>query len=284
VCPVPQQLISRRRDTSHKAPMHAHVHIGCSTFRTTTTHPRRWEARSPANPAPALRRPDVGRATPLGAHRALLVARSTPRGGPARSQASRRPRTEQQTAAERPRPRSLGHMPRTERPAMSEYGVPADTGDALPWGWAKERLIGNHNYWLVTASADGRPASMPVWGVWLDSDRFWCSCSPNARKARNIAQNPHCVVTTDDTVECVSVEGLARIAADPNSGVAAERTDAVDLAVAAYVHKYWPDETEHEDAERFIRSHAIVEVTPTRAFGIIERHEEFASRATRWVW
>ena len=161
---------------------------------------------------------------------------------------------------------------------MSEYGVPEDLDGALAWSWAEERLLRNRNYWLVTASVAGRPHSLPVWGVWLgDSERFWCSCSPNSRKARNIAENPWCVVTVDDTVECVSLEGRARI-------VEAGADAAVDDAVTAYVAKYWDDPTVHREMEAFVRSHAIVEVTPDRAFGIIERDDEFSRRATRWSW
>jgi hypothetical protein len=33
-----------------------------------------------------------------------------------------------------------------------------------------------------------------------------------------------------------------------------------------------------------MRENTIFEVTPERAFGIIEREDEFAQRATRWVW
>lgn len=162
---------------------------------------------------------------------------------------------------------------------MSDYGVPADPAGALPWTWAQQRLVENRNYWLVSASATGRPHALPVWGVWLpETDRFWCSCSPNARKARNIAENPRCVVTVDDTVECVSVEGRARIV-DPADDVA-----AVDGAVDAYVAKYWHDPAVHAEMEEFVRSHALIEVTPERAFGIIERDDEFAQRATRWRW
>lgn len=162
---------------------------------------------------------------------------------------------------------------------MSDYGVPTDPDGALPWAWAQERLVANRNYWVVTASASGRPHSLPVWGAWLaDDDRFWFSCSPRSRKARNVAENPMVVVTVDDTVECVSVEGRARIV-DP-AGEAA----AVDRAVTAYVTKYWPDPSEHATSEAFVRSHAIVEVVPERAFGIIERDDEFAERATRWAF
>ncbi len=162
---------------------------------------------------------------------------------------------------------------------MSDYGVVADLAGTLPWTWAQERLVENRNYWVVTASASARPHAMPVWGVWLpDTDRFWFSCSPNARKARNIVENPQCVVTVDSTVECVSVEGRARVA-DPASDA-----DAIDRAVATYVTKYWTDPAVHRETEAFVRSHAICEVTPDRAFGIIEREDEFAQRATRWRW
>ena len=162
---------------------------------------------------------------------------------------------------------------------MGDYGVPADPAGALPWMWAQQRLVDNKNYWVVTASAAGRPHSMPVWGVWLPStDRFWFSCSPSSRKARNIAENPQCVVTVDNTVECISVEGRAHVA-DPTPDA-----DAIDEAVAAYVSKYWDDPAVHSDMEAFVRSNTIIEVTPDRAFGIIEREEEFSQRATRWRW
>ena len=162
---------------------------------------------------------------------------------------------------------------------MTDYGVPSDPEGALPWAWAEERLVANKNYWVVTASASARPHAMPVWGVWLPAtERFWFSCSPNARKARNIAENPQCAVTVDDTVECVSVEGRAR-PVDPDADGA-----EVDAMAAAYLTKYWDDPAVHPEMEAFLRSHAIFEVTPERAFGIIERDEEFSQKATRWRW
>lgn len=162
---------------------------------------------------------------------------------------------------------------------MSDYGVPDDPSGALPWSWAQQRLVRNRNYWVVTASASARPHAMPVWGIWLAAtDRFWFSCSPSARKARNIAENPQCVVAVDDTVECVSVEGRALIADATDDG------HDIDEMVAAYLAKYWEDPGVHTEMEAFLRSHAIVEVTPDRAFGVIEREDEFGERATRWRW
>jgi nitroimidazol reductase NimA-like FMN-containing flavoprotein (pyridoxamine 5'-phosphate oxidase superfamily) len=162
---------------------------------------------------------------------------------------------------------------------MADYGVPADPAGALPWSWAEERLLRNKNYWVVTASATGRPHALPVWGVWLpEAHRFWFSSSPNARKLRNLAENPQCAVAVDDTVECVSVEGRARVAN------AAADADDVQRMIAAYLAKYYPDPGDHAEMETFIRKNAIVEFTPDRAFGIIERHDEFTERATRWRW
>lgn len=170
-------------------------------------------------------------------------------------------------------------MPMVERPAMADYGVPADLDGTLPWPWALERLIANKNYWVVTASASARPHAMPVWGVWLaDDDQFWFSCATTARKARNLAENPQCAVTVDDTVECVSVEGVAgRI------DLAVEAA-AFNRMVAAYMAKYFPDSSEHAETEAFLRSNAVFAVTPERAFGVIEREDEFSRRATRWRW
>lgn len=169
-------------------------------------------------------------------------------------------------------------MPIVERPDMADYGVPHDLDGALPWSWAQERLLANRNFWLVTASADGRPHAMPVWGVWMpDTERFWFSCAPSSRKARNIAANPACVVALDDTIETVSIEGRGRI-------VDVDTEPGIDEAVATYVTKYWGPPAEHPDEVDFVRGGTVVEVTPERGFGVIEREEDFARRATRWRW
>ena len=168
-------------------------------------------------------------------------------------------------------------MPRIERPAMADYGVPADLDGALPWSWASERLVANRNYWLVTASDTGRPHAMPVWGVWdRSTERFWFSCDPGSLKARNLEVNPNVVVTTDDTIEVVSIEGSAR-----------RHDGATSLCTAiaeAYAAKYENDPEPQAELAAFVLAGAMFEVTPTKGFGVIERAEEFGPRATRWRW
>jgi hypothetical protein len=77
----------------------------------------------------------------------------------------------------------------------------------------------------------------------------------------------------DDTVECVSVEGTAAVIADEGR---------IEQWAARYIAKYRslsPDLTAD-----FVRQSLVVEFVPERAFAIIEREAEFATRATRWIF
>lgn len=157
---------------------------------------------------------------------------------------------------------------------MPDYGVDTPAWAPLPWSWAAERLVGNRNYWVVTVSGDGRPHALPVWGVWDDGEaRFAFSCAPRARKARNLAANPRAVVTTDDTVECLSVEGRAAPVRDD---------DRQAQWIESYLAKYQP--VSPDLSADFLRRNLIVEFEPERAFAVIEREDEFSTRATRWVF
>jgi nitroimidazol reductase NimA-like FMN-containing flavoprotein (pyridoxamine 5'-phosphate oxidase superfamily) len=164
--------------------------------------------------------------------------------------------------------------PQAERPFMPDYGVDTPAWVPLPWSWAVERLIANRNFWVVTVSADGRPHALPVWGVWDDDERrFAFSCGPRSRKARNLAVNPRIVVMTDDTVECLSIEGRAApVADDARTAQWIER----------YLAKYEP--LSSELSADFLRENLVVEFEPQRAFAVIEREDEFATRATRWTF
>src|SRR5690606_13554670 len=49
--------------------------------------------------------------------------------------------------------------------------------------------------WLTTVRADGRPHVTPLVAVWLDGAVHFCT-GPEEQKARNLAANPHVVLTT----------------------------------------------------------------------------------------
>ncbi len=158
---------------------------------------------------------------------------------------------------------------------MAGYGVTEDPDGLLDWSWAEQRLLVERNFWFVTADAEGRPHSMPVWGVWMpERERFGMCCDSGARKVRNIEANDRVVVTTTDSVECVSLEGRAvRVAGN----------DAEALAVA-WAKKYCDENFSAEEMMEAVHGGVAFEVIPERAFGMIETPEEFSKCATRWLW
>lgn len=157
---------------------------------------------------------------------------------------------------------------------MPDYGVDSPAWAPLPWSWASERLVANRNFWVVTVSSDCRPHALPVWGVWAaDEARFAFGCGPHARKARNLDANPRAVVMVDSTVECISVEGQATRVVD---------VDRREEWIRRYLAKY--QSITPDLSADFVRRNALFEFTPERAFAIIEREQEFATRATRWVF
>lgn len=158
---------------------------------------------------------------------------------------------------------------------MPGYGVPDDPDGLLPWSWAEERLVACRNYFVVTADASGRPHVMPTWGVWsTERSVFWFSGSARSRKARNLARNPRMAVAIDDSVEVVSVEGIGGPLAEPDRTAMAE----------TFAAKYEPDPEARPAMAEFVAANAIFAMTPERAFGMIETPEDFARRATKWLW
>jgi len=145
---------------------------------------------------------------------------------------------------------------------MPEYGISQDEEGLLPWSWARERLQKSHNYWVSTTRPDGRPHTTAVWGVWLD-DIFYFSMAGNSRKARNLAGNPNCVVSTERADEAVIVEGTFLGLADG---------DLQQPVRLAYKEKYnW--DTEGYD---------FYAVQPRVAFAFTESACDFTRTATRW--
>ena len=69
--------------------------------------------------------------------------------------------------------------------------------DATPTPWAAglEEVIAADTFWLSTVRPDGRPHVTPLVAVWHD-DAIWFTTGAEERKAKNLAANPSCVLTT----------------------------------------------------------------------------------------
>lgn len=92
--------------------------------------------------------------------------------------------------------------------------------DATPTPWTEglAQVEGADTFWLSTVRPDGRPHVTPLIAVWLD-DAIWFSTGPEERKAKNLAENPACLLTTgasdlaDDALDIV-LEGRAEHVTD----------------------------------------------------------------------
>lgn len=152
---------------------------------------------------------------------------------------------------------------------MPGYGIlPAEEGSGLiPWAEAERRLSVAHDYWVATVRPDGSPHVMPVWGVWL-AGRLWFSSGLRSCKARNLAADPRCTITTDDARDPVVVDGVAE-----------RLTGADDIAcfVEAVNAKYDGDLTvEFQDPQ----VNGTYAVRPVRVIGL--SGADFTGSPTRW--
>ncbi len=142
------------------------------------------------------------------------------------------------------------------------------SGDATMTSWAeaRERLEQAEVYWLSTVRPDGRPHVTPLLAVWLEGALYFCT-GQSERKARNLARNPHCVLTTG--CNALNEEGLDLVV----EGDAARVIDEAMLRRIAGVY-----ESKYGSAWRFavgdgtLRGDAgnvaqVYEVAPTTVFG-----------------
>jgi hypothetical protein len=96
-----------------------------------------------------------------------------------------------------------------------------------PWALGLEAVVAADTFWLSTVRPDGRPHVTPLIAVWHD-DALWFSTGEDERKARNLAENPACILTTGYSGLAVGgldvvLEGAAeRITDDDTLGAVAE--------------------------------------------------------------
>jgi Pyridoxamine 5'-phosphate oxidase len=159
--------------------------------------------------------------------------------------------------------------PKTSRPYMPGYGLPKGRKGLLPWKWANERLNKSHNYWIASTRPDGAPHVMVVWGLWLDGALLF-STGRESRKARNLTENPKCVICNELADEAVVVEGIARRVHEPSR---------LRNFLSLYERKYKWDMSAFEPGILSFKE-PVFEVRPGVVFGLCEK--KTLNSATRW--
>jgi pyridoxine/pyridoxamine 5'-phosphate oxidase len=152
--------------------------------------------------------------------------------------------------------------------------------EALPWSRALEQLEANAdaNWFLATARPDGRPHVAGIGALWLDG-KIYVVTGPRTRKGRNLAANPHCVLS-------VALNGLDLVI----EGSAVKVTDETTLRRLAkrYADQGWPAKVsdgaltaEYSAPSAGPPPWDLYVVMPEKAFGVAgaEPHG-----ATRWTF
>ena len=165
-----------------------------------------------------------------------------------------------------------------QEPVSELSSFSSDGAVATEWAHARGDLQAAQVYWLSTVRPDGRPHVTPLLGIWVGGAVYFCTGS-DERKAKNLAQNPHCALTTG----CNGLDGLDLVV----EGEAAEVGDEAELQRVAdtYESKYGSHFTAPEgtwfglgDAIRG-GDVLVYRVAPSTAFGF-GRGKQFSQ--TRW--
>jgi nitroimidazol reductase NimA-like FMN-containing flavoprotein (pyridoxamine 5'-phosphate oxidase superfamily) len=147
--------------------------------------------------------------------------------------------------------------------------TPFSGEDAVPTAWERGRevLRDAELYWVTTVRPDGRPHVTPLIGVWWEGALHFTT-GATERKARNLAADPHCALTTGvnslaDGLDVV-VEGEAVHVTD-----AGERAGVADAFVAKYGRHFAPPDGTWAGLDDMIRDGNVLlyRVAPVKAFG-----------------
>jgi Pyridoxamine 5'-phosphate oxidase len=141
------------------------------------------------------------------------------------------------------------------------------------WAYARGQLEEASIYWLATVRPNGHPHVTPLFAVWLDERLYFCT-GPGERKAKNLAGNPHCVITTG----CNVIEGVDIVL--EGEAVQVSEEDTLQHVAGRYASKYgWHYEVRdgafHGEGGRAL----VYKVIPTTAFGF-GKGDTFSQ--TRW--
>jgi len=166
-----------------------------------------------------------------------------------------------------------------EQEPVTELGAFSSKG-AIPTAWEEARgeLKAAQVFWLSTVRPDGRPHVTPLLAIWLDGALYFCT-GPTERKAKNLAQNPHCVLTTGRN----HLDGLDLVI----EGIVSRNIDAGELRRVAdeFESKYGPHFTAPEGTwyglgDSIREGNVLVyRVAPSTAFGF-SKGKQFSQ--TRW--
>lgn len=153
---------------------------------------------------------------------------------------------------------------------------------ATEWAEAQRQLEAAEIFWVSTVRPDGRLHVTPVIAAWHGGVLYF-STGPGEQKAKNLAHDAHCALTTGGNALTegldLVIEGKAERVADP---------ELLEEVIAAHEAKYGPhitspEGTFHGIGDSFRNGDAVVfAVAPITAYGFGRDNGVYSH--TRWMF
>jgi len=148
------------------------------------------------------------------------------------------------------------------------------------WADAEIQLEQAGKYWLATVNHDGTPHVMPTFSVWFDGSLYF-TAAPSSRKAQNLVENSHVVMTTSGKTLDLVVEGKAKKITDD---------ETLKQVAEVYAAKYDWHITPHDGAydaaygapAAGLPPYELYQVTLTKVISPGSNQEPYG--ATRWLF
>jgi len=95
----------------------------------------------------------------------------------------------------------------------SEESIDAYNHNSTPWADVPKLLEENpagqgRSYWLSTTNPDGSPHTTGIGAIWIDG-KFYFVSGDGTRKSKNLARNPHVVISVGLPNLDLTVDGVA---------------------------------------------------------------------------
>ncbi|MEW2164913.1 pyridoxamine 5'-phosphate oxidase family protein [Streptomyces sp. NPDC007084] len=151
---------------------------------------------------------------------------------------------------------------------------------ATDWADARRELGAAEIFWLSTVRPDGRLHVTPLIAAWHEGVLYF-STGPDEQKAKNLAHDPHCALTTGgnsltEGLDLV-IEGTAERVADP--AVLEEVITAYEAKYGAHITS--PQGTFHGIGDAVRKGDVLVfAVAPSTAYGF--GRDDGVYTHTRW--
>lgn len=154
-----------------------------------------------------------------------------------------------------------------DRPKIpAGYGLPEGMEGTLEMSTVDALVAAAKNYWVCSASVDGKPHAIPVWGAYLDGVLYFHG---GPRTTRNLVANPQVSIHLEAVDKVVILEGRVSHKRNPDAAFSKALDDQ-------FAEKYdWRPSGEGDDPV----GEGMLMLAPDR----IIAWTSFPADATRWT-